>query len=328
MTGVQKFAYAVCREMSALNTDLVFLCPRSISYIPPFGSVRKIGNLKGHLWEQLELPLYLKRKKIKTLLNLCNTAPLFSGGQVVCIHDLSFSVSKEWFSNSYTYAYRFLTPKIVKKAKQVLTVSEFSKNQISKAYSIDPEKIRLVYNGIFFRDALSDKTAPLNNEKYVLFVGSPSPRKNLKMLIEALEEIGEKDLNLIVVGKKNKIFKNGIIPESSRVRYYDHTNDAELQNLYKYAKMLVMPSFYEGFGLPVLEALFFNCPVICSDIPVFRELFGENVTFFNLNSKEDLKEKIRSILNDEEKIKINVNELLRKFNYGDGAKLILDIIDN
>ena len=110
--------------------------------------------------------------------------------------------------------------------------------------------------------------------------------------------------------------------------FYENINDSELQSLYLSAKMLVMPSFYEGFGLPILEALSFDCPVICSDIPVFRELFENNVTYFNLNSKEDLKEKIKLILKDGQQHKVNKKELVEKYNYSNSAKLILNIINN
>lgn len=328
MTGVQKFAFAICQEMSKLDVEIVFLCPGSIKKTPSFGSIKKFGKLNGHLWEQITLPLYLKRKKIKTYLNLCNSAPLFSSGHILCIHDLSFHNSRKWFSRIYSYAYKFLTPQIIKKAKKVITVSGFSKKQISNTYSIKPEKIQVVYNGIYFNDNNQVSDGSLTNEKYMLFVGSLSPRKNLSMLIEAIDEMAPKDLNLFVIGKKNKIYKKEKSLESPYVKFLEQTNDTDLQNLYKNAKMLVMPSLYEGFGLPILEALSFNCPVICSDIPVFRELFENHVTFFDLKSKEDLKQKISLILRNKIQIKVDTKELVKKYNYSNGAKIVLDVVNN
>jgi len=326
ITGVQKFAFALCYEMALLGAELVFLCPKSIKNDPPFGSIVRFGNLKGHSWEQYSLPIFLRKKKIKTLLNLCNSAPYFFEGNIVCIHDISFHKHQQWFSKTYAFSYKLLTPRIVKRAKQILTVSEFSKKQISKTYSIKPEQIRIIYNGIFFNKTTIKNIDYEIPEKYILFVGSLSPRKNLSMLIEAIEEMGDKSLKLIVVGKRNKIFKSEELSHPAFIEFHKNTNDAELQNLYKNAKLLVMPSFYEGFGLPILEALNFGCPVICSDIPVFRELFEDYVTFFDLESKKDLKQKISLILSDGIKIKINTKELIKKYNYSKGAKLILDIV--
>jgi len=153
ITGVQKFAFALCYEMDLLGAELVFLCPKSIKSNPPFGSVIRFGKLKGHLWEQFSLPIFLRKNKIKTLLNLCNSAPYLFNGNIVCIHDLSFHHDQQWFSKMYAYSYKLLTPRIAKKAKQILTVSEFSKSQISKVYSIKPEKIIISYIGIFFNNA-------------------------------------------------------------------------------------------------------------------------------------------------------------------------------
>jgi len=90
--------------------------------------------------------------------------------------------------------------------------------------------------------------------------------------------------------------------------------------------MLVMPSYYEGFGLPVLEALTLGCPVICSDIPVFHELFEDHVTFFDLNSKEDLRNKIKMHLKGEQLPKVDMKSLGEKYSYSSGAKKILSII--
>ena len=328
MTGVQKFAFAICQEMARLDIEIIFLCPKSIKTKPSFGHIQKFGKLNRHLWEQITLPLYLKRNKIKTLVNLCNTAPLLSSENILCIHDLSFYNYGKWFSKMYSCFYRFLTPKIVKKAKNIITVSEFSKKQIVETYSIKPEKIKVIYNGIYFNDSSTDRNFSAPNRKYILFVGSLNPRKNLSMLIEAVEGIGQNDLDLIIVGKKSKIFKNEESSKSTQIKFYDQTNDSELQKLYKNAEMLVMPSYYEGFGLPVLEALSFGCPVICSDIPVFQELFKNFVIFFNLESKEELKQKIVSILNKEQLININKKELIKKYNYSNGAKLMLEIINS
>ena len=171
------------------------------------------------------------------------------------------------------------------------------------------------------------ETTPKLDLKYILYVGSINPRKNIDALINAFLNANIKGLKLILVGKENAIYNSKTLNPSSNIVLKSSVNDLELQALYKGAELLVMPSFYEGFGLPIIEALYFGCPVICSDIPVFKELFADFVVYCNPNSVLDIEERLKSTLSMPAKQQ-NIDQLISKYSYANGAKTIQTILES
>lgn len=145
----------------------------------------------------------------------------------------------------------------------------------------------------------------LQNLKYFLYVGNAYPHKNLEGLLEAFSRLQSTvySLQLILVGTedyfykrlKDKVEKMGL---KNEVIFYGPATRDELNNLYRNATALVFPSLMEGFGLPGLEAMANGCPVICSDIPVFKEIYGEAAVYFDPNNIDDIREKMTICLND------------------------------
>ena len=184
MTGVQRFAEQISQSLSQIRNDLVFLVPDEelkIEVDPSF-TIQKVGNMRGHLWEQIELPRYLKNIGFPPLLNLCSTAPLFYKNQIVTHHDITYKRYPKSFSRKFRYVYNSIIPIMLRNSKHVITVSEFSKKEIVKEFNIDKDKISVVYN------ATGDGFKPGNSyEKgeYLLAVSSPNYHKNFIGMLNA-----------------------------------------------------------------------------------------------------------------------------------------------
>ncbi len=150
LTGVQRFAIELCLCLKKILPGMKFVAPRNILHqkIAEELEVEPFGKFTSHLWEQIELPVFLKQQHSPLLLNLCNTAPLFYKRNIVCIHDIAFQVNPGWFSPTFVKLYKFLIPRIARRSLQVLTVSNFSKAEIISYTGIPENKVKVIYNGI------------------------------------------------------------------------------------------------------------------------------------------------------------------------------------
>ncbi|MGL5312044.1 MAG: glycosyltransferase, partial [Peptostreptococcaceae bacterium] len=150
ITGVQRFAHEIIRELDNIVKpgEYKILAPKNIIYKDLDYKNIKIeicGNLKGHLWEQIELPYYVKKNKAE-LINLCNTAPILNPN-IVAIHDIQTKVHPEFFSKKFALWYNLMNKFNIKNSKKIITVSNFSKSEIVKYYGVSEDKITVIYNG-------------------------------------------------------------------------------------------------------------------------------------------------------------------------------------
>jgi len=291
-TGVQRFAIEIAKNLHQLNPAIKFIAPKNIIHhdLAEELGVISFGFLKGHLWEQIELPIYLSTKGNPLLINFCNTAPLLYQNKIVSIHDLAFMVNPKWFSKKFATFYNYLIPQIAKSAKHIITVSNSSKKEIENLIGINPTKISVVYNGITFKSSTGiNQPEAINKTNYFLTVSSIDPRKNLQKLIEAFITWNPKDLKLVVIGGKNNNFSEASITAHDSIVALGYVSDQELINYYQHAICFVYPSLYEGFGLPPLEALAFGTNVIASDIPSIREVCNDSILqYFDPNNTESI----------------------------------------
>ena len=216
ITGVQRVAHEIIKELDKItkekSLEVIILAPRNIIFNNLYENikVKKVGILKGHLWEQLELPIYSFLEK-GILLNLCNTAPIINTG-IIDIHDISFKVNPEFFSKKFSLYYKILIWILVRTSKKILTVSEFSKNEIIKYYNVNFKKIEVIYNSwehmlSFKEDFNILKKFNLKNKSFYLGVSSINPNKNFKYIIELAKLYPEKQF--VIAGKKNeKVLEN------------------------------------------------------------------------------------------------------------------------
>lgn len=311
ITGVQRYAIEIIKVLdkylsdNKLNDEFKFeiVCPKNIKQklILKNIKIKQIGILKGHLWEQIELPLYVKGK---FLFNFCNCAPLIKKNQIVTIHDIAVCDVPYVYSRFFRIWYKFMYRVLTFRLKKIFTVSEFSKKRLHEYFNIPLKRIEVTYNGIdHMKNIKPDEKIfskfGIEKNNYVLAVSSLNPSKNFKLILETAK-ISPK-INFIIAGGTNStVFKEQGFEITSNVKFIGYVNDEELVALYKYASCFVYPSIYEGFGIPPLEAMYFNCPVILSDIEVFKEIYMDCVLYCSISDRYILKEKISILLERDE----------------------------
>lgn len=207
--------------------------------------------------------------------------------RVMTIMDLSYLNFPEMFKAKDLYQLRRWTAYSVKNAAKIITISRFSRNAIIKAYQVDPGRVVVIYPGLTMINKLfPTKIKPIMQKygltsPFILAVGTLQPRKNYERLIEAFAQFRKnQDLELVIIGKKGWLYKQILeAPKrfgvAEKVKFLDFVPDAELSAFYQNALCLAMPSLYEGFGLPVLEAMAYGCQVVVSNISSLPEIAGK-----------------------------------------------------
>lgn len=303
ITGVQRYGIEISRELKKIDPSIQFVSPKNIlhHHIASELEVEKFGVLTGHFWEQIELPLYLKRHGNPLLINLTNTAPLFYSNKIVTIHDIAFERFPQTFSWKFRCFYKFLIPRLLKTSKQIITVSDFSRNEISETYNVHKKQIKVIYSSVA---SIFRKEDYFNNERYILAVSSLNYQKNFHSLIKAFNLIKLKDVKLYLVGGINRNFADiSLIDEiklNPNIIFKGQVNDEELVKLYNNAICFVYPSLYEGFGLPPLEAQACGCPVIVSNKASLPEVYKDSAIYCDPYNVDDIAEKIELLINDEQ----------------------------
>jgi glycosyltransferase involved in cell wall biosynthesis len=333
ITGVQRFAREISKELACQRDDLIFLVP-SINKIVDIDSLQgvnivEVRGAEGHLWEQVTLPLFLLRKKSPLLLNLCNVAPVIYRNKISTLHDITYIKYPQSYSLKFRLLYRFLTPLIIKGSKNIITVSDFSLMEISKYYNLDPKKISVVYNSVTNEIKKIKNTSTGRSKDYLLAVSSQNFHKNFHTLIQAFSNYTG-NLNLKIIGDKAQAF-SGVenICSDERIQFLGRVSDEELSALYTNAFGFIFPSLYEGFGIPPLEAQYCGCPVISSNRASMPEVLGDSVLYFNPESKDEIILAILEIENN----KIVRDQLIekgfsniRRFSWTESAKKVNTII--
>jgi glycosyltransferase involved in cell wall biosynthesis len=303
ITGIQRYSIEISKILKQiLGEEAVFVAPNNIIHkeLAEELGVKIIGTRKGFLWEQKDLPEYLAKNNNPLLLNLRNSAPLTYKKNIVVIHDLIFMKNPEWFAKKMRFFHRLAALILLKNSLKVVTVSEFSKNDIINTFGISPQKIEVINNGVplIFKEYAN---MPFENNygDYILAVASClSPRKNISSLAKAFLKLQNPNLKLIIVGEKIKNFSENI-PENKNIIFAGQIDDKTLAGLYKNAKLLAFPSYYEGFGIPPLEAMYLGCPVLASNTGSLPEVCGDAAYYVTPESIEEIEDGLKKLLSDD-----------------------------
>lgn len=222
-----------------------------------------LAHRAGHAWEQGVLPVLSARAP--ALLCPANLAPVAARNVVVVIHDAAPLRHPDWYSGLYAGFQRRMLPLIARSARAVITVSEFSRRELRELLGVDAS---VVYGGVDPRFAPGERAA----RPYVLCVASHTARKNLRALVPAAEALAREGMELRVAGGHRPQFaaESGL----GALNLLGPVDDAELPALYAGASAFVLPSVYEGFGLPVLEAMASGTPVVASNATALPETCG------------------------------------------------------
>lgn len=262
--------------------------------------------------EQLKFP-YKELKKMKPdILHVphYNVPIFYRGKMVVTIHDLTHLKLKQFLPNKFAYLYaKFMMWVAIKKSSVVLTVSENSKQDILQYFKVNPDKIKVIYNGVGeeFRkkskteiDYLYEKYNIPRNKKILMYAGNLKPHKNIEKLLEAFSLLEDKEnYVLLIVGKA---FENYTVLDEKEKQlgikdFIINTGSLtqeQIIDVYNLADLFIFPSLYEGFGLPIIEALACGTKVISSNTSSLPEVGGDVIEYFDPNNAREICEKIKA----------------------------------
>ncbi len=277
-----------------------------------------LGKTNYFHWEQKIIPGAVTKYKIDVLWCPYNTAPLnVSCPIVVTIHDIIYMTlplakAPSIYKKAGVLYRRFIVPRIVKSAKQIITISAFAGNEITKRFPVAENKLHIVYNGA----DLTKKSSNLENiadffakngikDKYILGFGSLEARKNSLGLIKAyanLPESTRENYQLVLFGFRN--FETSVdfkyINQSKlkNIVILEYISEQEKEALYQNSSLFVFPTFSEGFGIPILEAFANRTPVITSNVTSIPEVAGKAAIFINPNQIDEISKAIDRVLKD------------------------------
>lgn len=346
--GVSVYAQNIIRyfhrRADENNRFYIYLKNDPLPDLPEETEFFKYRVIKGRvLWSQLTLPLDLYLHRIIDIyFSPAHYLPRFCPvPEVVTIHDLAYLYFPNDFTKKDLWQLKNWTNFSVKKARRIIAVSKTTKKDIIRNYGIPEDEIDVIYNGYEKMGETKDKypkpeEASVKKNKFILFVGTIQPRKNLEVLIDAFDKFGglNEDFKLVIAGKKGWLYddifeKVKTLKLENKVIFTGHVSDQDLIWYYKNAFCLVLPSLYEGFGIPVLEAMSYDCPVVTSFSSSLPEVGGDAVLYFDPKKPEDLLEKLTNLRAN----KKLVNELIAKgkeriknFSWEKCAKETLDVI--
>lgn len=297
--GIGQYAFQVVSNLSKLdkqNSYTIFLPSEPLSDMPEESqNWRYSVGKSGGFWTILQLPRLIRRNPVDLFFSPTHYVPWFSQvPKVFSIMDLSYLHYPEMFRKKDLIQLKHMTKFSLKRAQKVFTISEFSKREIIEYYKYPEKDIVFTYPGIHKYQLSNIKDQKNKTIKpYILFVGTLQPRKNIQRLIKAFELINDSNIELMLVGKKGWLWEPIIktIKESTKkdaIRILDFVPDEELTSLYQNATCFVLPSLYEGFGIPVLEAMHFGCPVVISNTSSLPEVGGEAAIYVNPLETQDI----------------------------------------
>lgn len=273
------------------------------------------------LAEQKELPRILNSLKPDLVHFPHFNVPIFYRGKfIVTIHDLihqHHKISKASTLDPITYrlkqfGYKKVFEFAVERSTKILTPTNFVKNQLINEWFVSKDKIEVTYEAV--DDEIINLSKRITKEEslrlikkfganvpYIFYIGNAHPHKNVEGLIQAFRLVGKKQMDLhLVLSGGSHIFWDGIKKQfqDKNIIYTGYVDDETMVALYKNAATFVMPSFEEGFGLPLLEAMVCGCPVIASDVGAIREIGNGAVCYFNPKDFDDIAEKIIRVMGD------------------------------
>lgn len=289
VTGVDRYARELLTQLDKLVEPgaMAVVVPEACDLVQPISfdniDLVRYGRHQGHFWEQFDFSRYLSKSGCEGV-SLCNTAPLFNPG-VVCIHDMAVRANPQNYSWKFTAWYRLLYRFIVRRARSVITVSDFSKREIEKYYPEASGKISIVPNAWqHVERVIADdnclKREGLTEGSFWFAMSSLAPNKNLGWLVETAK-LNPEETVVIAGGFNGKVFASEAIPKADNVKYVGYVSDAESKALLEGCKGFLFPTFYEGFGIPPMEALACGALAVVSDTEVMHEVYSDSVVYID-----------------------------------------------
>lgn len=316
-TSTGRYIDKLVEHLSILKPDIniVLLAkPHRLDFlrrIAPNFTVKEAGYKEFSLAEQLGLLRRVRGEKPDLVHFPKDHQPvLYQGKVITTMHDLTTARFRNPDKNSLIFKYKqFVYKRVVRrvahKSAAILTATEFVKDDIARFTGVKPEKITVTYEAA---DTISDKpeaVAGLGDKQFIMYVGRPTPHKNLERLIEAFRELQAQrpDLYLVLAGKKDANYRRIETSVQQRdlrhIIFTDFVSEGQLRWLYEHCAAYIFPSLSEGFGLPGLEAMAHGAPVVSSNATCLPEVYGEAAHYFDPIDVSAMADAINEVLTDQ-----------------------------
>lgn len=329
--GLGRYCYELSRaiyETKKIEIKIIIreqdLCKFEFAYKDDLIVIKGIENSKDrNYFEQFKLPKMINKYYEDAILHSPDImVPLLCKNRnVMTVHDMAFRSFNGAFTLKSKLWKNLIINLSIKKADRVLVVSDFTKSEVVRYFHKYNNKIETVHIGFnnFSNDNINFSNVrkgilEIGNSNYIFTVNTISPRKNTDGIVKAFNNIKDKiDANLVIAGKKGWLYEDvfKLVDEmgiNDRVIFTDEINEDELKYLYKNSNIFVYCSYYEGFGLPPLEAMSYGIPCVVSDKTSIPEIVGDAAKYANPYSIEDISEKMLQLINSEEE-KIRIQEI-------------------
>ena len=349
--GVGQYAFKLIwhlHQIDKKNSYIIYLKNLPAKDLPPESNnwhYCVFGPSK--MWTRFALPfkLFTQQEKLNLFFSPSHYSPAFSPFPTIpTIHDIGYLQFQDQFTKKDLYQLINWTKESIKKSKHIITVSQFSKDEIIKTYNVNPNKISIAYNGVDEPPKIGIKkqkeilsSYSLKANSYFLYLGTLKPNKNIPFLIKSFSLLLKANsyllpAKLVIAGKKGWLFdeifatvkQEGI---ENNVVFTDFVTEDQKWTLYQNAIASVLPSNYEGFGIPAIESMKIGTPVIVSNIPPFKEVVQDSGLFINPTDTNDLCQKMLDI--NDPKIRQKYAKLGKsqadKFTWDSTAKSVLQV---
>jgi len=354
--GIKEYIYNLVWNLHKLNSEYEFVLYVPADYLAyaeenlpkefrkislAFSSKNPIKRslLEGMFWRQQE-----RIEKFDLFHSPFFHAPKFKHAKIILtVHDLRLEVFPNTYAKLRYYFLKYKVPRSIKRANHIISISEFTKSEIIKFYSVPPNKITAILEAVnrdFFNEKNISSTDRKVEGKFVFSVGHVETRKNYLRLIDAFERFCDKhsstDLKLVIVGQLSHDFDEFLtrVKENSRVIYLNFVDSNTLLWLYKNAEFFIMPSYYEGFGFPPLEAASLETISAVSNTSSLPEVCGEAAFYFDPFDVFSIEQAFERLIFDEkykesllEKTKVNLERFSWKKNAADTIGVYAKLLD-
>lgn len=329
VTGQERFAHEIILELDKIckKGQYTLVVPKNASKIPHLNNIPviKFGKAKGSLWEQTFFALYMITHPRCISLNLLTIMPICKPG-IICIHDMSYRTHPEYCKTFYMKVSRYwhiFQEELARRFSPLLfTVSEYSKKQMMESLKQPSDKIVVLGNGWeHFKEVIADETLKERHPDwfatpYFFSLGSLAPNKNIQWILEVAKR--HPQYNFFIGGKANlKAYGTDYKEEDYKnVKFLGYISDGEVKFLMAHCKAFIFPSFFEGFGIPPLEAMSVGAKCIIAKASCLPEIFGESAYWIDpYNADVDFNELLSHDVASPEKI-------LNKYTFKHFAKIM------
>lgn len=346
--GIHNYIAQLLRHVALLNSDydLIVYCnnPQALGdaglklHSTPLPAGQPYGRI---LWEQLLWPVAALRHKLDLLHSMAFVTPyLYSKPSVVTVYDLSFIHYPEQYPRLRQQYLTRQTGRSCRSARRVVAISESSREDIHRHYGVPLARIDVVSPGVeaVYRPLASTEIEDFRRrkvlpERFIMHVGTLQPRKNIPLLLDAFADLAHDDVALVLVGGKGWLYDEifdrvRTLGFQDRVLFQGYVPDDELPLWYNAASVLAFPSLYEGFGMPVLEAMACGTPVVAARTSAVPEAAGDAALLFAPLDKAALGERLAAVLDDPAlaaKMREEGLNQVRQYSWQRSAREMLDV---